>query len=716
MAELNYTDFAMLDDASAFSIDEKDLIASNPQANEDLDDDTDADMTSLSSSRGESERMRTFWSVRRSRSEYLKLLSHSRLDSKFLGVGDCQCPVPAMVDETRLRALLGERYTLPVVDGREEAERGYVTPVLRNREPLDGVEPLCCASSPASPARSSSESSLTADRLSNDCYTGACPSSCTPDATATPVPPCAATTIEESTRAGECGGYAEEVAAAMCTDSGSVSQQKQQHQHQHQQQQKDQEQQKKAQEQQDQCHTARSMQSSAHRVQEAVSRLCAQLNGVDAVEYRSQRTDTSSVGHDYTEPSGGVERQPREGKNDGERTSEQLRAYPSASVAVRRSAATELPSGIPRKVGNERKMAGYFFYESIGSPKHIAAPMVQLSELPFRLLVLRHGADLVYTPMINSNLWQHNGRYRQVNWHTCPADHPLFIQFCGNDPCNLLRAALSVQHLGESIDLNLGCPQRIARRGFYGAFLYEEPQLVFDMVRMLHDYLDVPITCKIRVLDQGEEATIAYAKMLERAGCQLLCVHGRTRTQKGHNEVPPDWALVRKIREAISIPMFVNGGIDTHEDIEPALRLTGVDGCMSSRGLLRNPAIFEANPPSALDLAEEYLDLAEKYQCATQAAMRGHVFNILQGITEQQVDVREALTVAKTIGQFRSHVAELRKREADGTTCLVAVLSEKRQLKVQARAQRRLLDQQLATEAVAGESMSSLFGDEDDTY
>jgi hypothetical protein len=111
-------------------------------------------------------------------------------------------------------------------------------------------------------------------------------------------------------------------------------------------------------------------------------------------------------------------------------------------------------------------------------------------------------------------------------------------------------------------------------------------------------------------------------------------------------------------------------------------------------------------------VADEYLDLAEEYQCATQAAMRGHVFNILQDITEKQVDIREALATAKTIEQFRAHVAELHKREADGTTVLAVKLSEKRQRKVDARARRQ--EEVETAYSIAEQGMGSLFGDEDD--
>ena len=110
------------------------------------------------------------------------------------------------------------------------------------------------------------------------------------------------------------------------------------------------------------------------------------------------------------------------------------------------------------------------------------------------------------------------------------ARYQCVAQFCGNDPEVLLAAGKMVQHMCDAVDLNLGCPQDIARRGRYGSFLLEETELITSIVRTLHEGLDIPVTCKIRCLPTLE-ATIALALALQDAGCQMLTVHGRTKEE-----------------------------------------------------------------------------------------------------------------------------------------------------------------------------------------
>lgn len=159
-------------------------------------------------------------------------------------------------------------------------------------------------------------------------------------------------------------------------------------------------------------------------------------------------------------------------------------------------------------------------------------------------------------------------------------------QMCGNDPATLLEAAHQLSRLPGivAVDLNLGCPQGIARRGRYGAFLLEHTELLVRIVSTLArgpNRVSCPVTCKIRVLPTMQE-TMALCRALVGAGCSLLTVHGRTREQNKQTIGTCDWGAIRTIREALPIPVFANGGVADQGDVERCLAETGVAGaCVS---------------------------------------------------------------------------------------------------------------------------------------
>ena len=177
-------------------------------------------------------------------------------------------------------------------------------------------------------------------------------------------------------------------------------------------------------------------------------------------------------------------------------------------------------------------------------------------------------------------------------------DRPLFVQFCANKPEELLEAAQYVAPYCDAVDLNLGCPQGIARSGHYGAYLQEDWETIHKLVSKLHNELSIPVTAKMRILETREK-TLEYAKMILSAGASILTVHGRRREQKGHNMGVADWSMIRFLRENLppETVLFANGNIMNAGDVEACLEATGADGVMSAEGNLSDPTIF-ALPPS----------------------------------------------------------------------------------------------------------------------
>lgn len=349
------------------------------------------------------------------------------------------------------------------------------------------------------------------------------------------------------------------------------------------------------------------------------------------------------------------------------------------------------------------KLGSWDFYRSLNSPRRVVAPMVDQSELPWRILSRRYGADLVYTPMINAKLFVDEGskkkkvKYQEVNFNREFAeegantlgggdtDRPLFVQFCSNHAETLLKAAQVVEDRCDAVDLNLGCPQHIARRGHYGSYLMEDWPLIFNLINILHINLKIPVTAKMRVYESTEK-TIAYARLLERAGAQIITVHGRTRNMKGHHTGLADWSKIRAVRENVSVPVFANGNILYPADFDDALAATGVEGVMSAEGNLYNPAIFTTNPqrspmfpaapelpfPSITRMAHEYLDIVSSLRTPTQSsAIKAHLFRLCRPALEVHKDLREVLgksrfdTAAKgseRVGTYRAFVDELERR------------------------------------------------------
>ena len=225
-------------------------------------------------------------------------------------------------------------------------------------------------------------------------------------------------------------------------------------------------------------------------------------------------------------------------------------------------------------------------------------------------------------------------------------DRPLTVQFCANDEDALLAAAKYAQHYCDAVDINLGCPQQIARKGRYGSFLQEDWPCISRMIRKLHEELNVPVTAKIRVLE-SKERTLEYAKMILGAGASILTVHARTREQNGHDTGLADWSYIRYLREHLppETVIFANGNILEHEDIEKSLKETGADAVMIAEGSLTDPSIFMGLPPRGQEGREYWRGIDNKAGHRVDAALRRYVDVIWKHVVRGDPPERQALYI-----------------------------------------------------------------------
>lgn len=280
---------------------------------------------------------------------------------------------------------------------------------------------------------------------------------------------------------------------------------------------------------------------------------------------------------------------------------------------------------------------------------------------------------IAYSPMLHSRLFSNTSKYRAQNFEPfrdsslnaeppsveatpVPAelhldghplyDRPLFVQFCSNSPDDLLSAAKLVESHCDAVDLNLGCPQGIARRGHYGAFLQEDWDLIYRIINKLHHELSIPITAKFRILETAEK-TLEYAKMILSAGASIITVHGRQREQKGHNTGLADWAVLRYLRAHLppDTVIFANGNVLQYVDLDRCLDATGADGVMSAEANLSDPTVFAEPPPVGQEGREYWRGVDGRGGFRMDAVLRRYIDIICKHVMHCEPPKRKPLFV-----------------------------------------------------------------------
>lgn len=229
----------------------------------------------------------------------------------------------------------------------------------------------------------------------------------------------------------------------------------------------------------------------------------------------------------------------------------------------------------------------------LGERLLLLAPMEDVTDVSFRLIMRERGADVVYTEFISSEALIRNAVKSKKKLVTAPEERPVAIQIYGGDP-DVMREAAQISEAAapDFIDINCGCWVKNVVGHGAGAGLLKDPPRMERMVRAVVDAVKLPVTVKTRLgWDHDTINILNIAPMLEQAGAKALTIHCRTRSQ-GHNG-EADWSWIPKIKQVISIPVFLNGDVKTPEDAERAFHETGADGVMIARGAITNPFIFQ---------------------------------------------------------------------------------------------------------------------------
>ena len=219
------------------------------------------------------------------------------------------------------------------------------------------------------------------------------------------------------------------------------------------------------------------------------------------------------------------------------------------------------------------------------------APMAGITDLPFRIMCKRYGAGLVYTEMVSSKAMFYDDKKTMSLIATSSEERPFAVQIFGSEPDIMAQTAYKALSTGaDIIDINMGCPApKVANNGD-GSALLKNPELIGKIVKAVVGAVDVPVTCKIRS-GFSEVADVEHiARIIEDNGAAAITVHPRTREM--YYSGTADRSIIRRVKQAVSIPVIGNGDIFDPCSARDMLDTTGCDAVMVARGARGNPFIF----------------------------------------------------------------------------------------------------------------------------
>jgi len=295
--------------------------------------------------------------------------------------------------------------------------------------------------------------------------------------------------------------------------------------------------------------------------------------------------------------------------------------------------------------------------------KVFLAPMVEVTDVSFRLLCKKYGAGLTFTEMLSSVALARKNKSTLKLFDVQKEEKPIGVQLMGQNIEEIKKAIKVVENKVDIIDFNFGCPvNNIVKQGC-GAALLKRPNKIREILKVAKGTTNKPISIKIRAgWDKRSINAVEIAKIAEEEGCCFITVHGKTKTQdRGQKS---DWNVIKDVKEKIGIPVVGNGGINNPEDAKKMFDETKCDYVMIGREAAKNPYIFkqindylskgdykEVTKKDKIKFFREYLELAEKYEPRFKY-IKDHAIYLTKGLKGSR-ELRAELSKAKNVENIK---------------------------------------------------------------